>query len=169
MPDEFDRALDEALSSYGRPPERSGLEQRVLAHATQPRRAKYFWPVVACAACLLIAAALFWPTLHNSTLPAVRHLQNGLPPQLTANDRSHQRSDWDSGKVLQTALPKPRRRHDPSPRQPQFPTPSPITSEERALLRLANSNPNELAQLKQPAQSLEVAPIVIEPLEKEEN
>lgn len=144
MVDELDLVIDAALTA---PPADAHLAQRVLARAgAAPRRKLWRWiaPCAAAAAAVVVAIAV-WPDLP-------------LPPPAPL------------GTTLLRTVPLRAPRQEPpvaahSHRVPQsatFPTPSPLSAEERALLRLA-ATPEAFAK-PFTGDPIEIAPIEITPL-----
>lgn len=145
MVDELDRTIDAALAA---PPANVHLAQRVLARVeAAPRRSPWRWvmPSVAAAAAVVWVAIAVWPDLP-------------LPPPAPL------------GTTLLRTVPLRAPRQEPpvaahSHRVPQsatFPTPSPLSAEERALLRLA-ATPEAFAK-PFTGDPIEIAPIEITPL-----
>lgn len=162
--DGLDDALDRALASYGEAPERDGLERRVLAKVNE--RATRRHPVRGFAIAAIGAAAaavcwLLWPEMPKTAVhpkPAVTALSmRTIPPR-------------DAAVVLPRAA---KRRHIPKkpvePKLAQFPAPSPMSGEERALVRLATGDPKniprELMHSGDPIEPLRIEAIEIKPLE----
>jgi hypothetical protein len=160
--DEFDDLIDGALATYSAAEPLAGLEDRILRRVTAdvtPRRAAplRWWLAAAIPAlAALVALAVLLrsgpqpqPPPNRETArvatPA-RKLPEPAPPAAPAQRRP--------------ALPKPA---PPLPKLRQFPAPSPITAEDRALLLVAQSYPDEL--LKQPVERIEIPPIEIAPLQ----
>jgi len=113
--EEQDDLLREALASYaGREP-RPGIEQRVLRRARSPRiAARSGWAVVLLAtACVIVMTMI--PRQETLEIPLPRIAPE--PPVLAKFEAPH-------------AIERPER----------FPTPSPLTREERMLLTLADSD-----------------------------
>lgn len=144
MTDELDRMIDAALAA---PPADVHLAQRVLARVeTAPRRRLWLWiaPCAAAAAAVVIAIAV-WPdpplprpeSLGTTTLHAIP-LRTALqaPPVV--------------------ALPRR------ASRSATFPAPSPLSAEERALLRLT-ATPDAFAK-PLTGDPIQIAPIEITPL-----
>ena len=165
MPDELDRLLDEALSTYTAAPERPGLEARLLARLPQRKSHLAFrWMYLAAAAAIVLG--LFFLPRHPPrassktpaaiTVPVVAPLPLAPPANLALA-------------IAPKPSPRKRRalsRHDPLPKRPVFPTPLPLSPQEHALLEVARLRPEMLKDLNQPLRPLEIAPIIIEPLDK---
>lgn len=129
--DELDRILDSALESYARGEPRPGLEGRVLARVAEARREPRFgwWGIAAVAAVCggLVLAIL----LRNQPLPPPPGIVRLNPPAPT----------------VRTATVTPAGRHRVRsltlPKREQFPTPAPLTAQERAMLRFAEQFPKQ--------------------------
>jgi hypothetical protein len=162
--DELDKILDNALSSYSREEPRPGLEGRVLnriREARERRRLRWLhWalatPVFAC----LLLAVTFWTTRDpapNSRKPApiVAKATPAPPPIAT--------------ETVQTTVTRRRLKPLHLPKREQFPTPAPLTAEERALLAFVVHSPKQAQQLLADTNShtmepLQIKEIQIEPL-----
>jgi hypothetical protein len=153
MPDELDKLIDGALSTYSTAEPLAGLEQRILNRA-RARRARWPWllAAVAVAAAILIAVQVRKPestpfvALAPPPAPVVAPVMPARP--LTpSRDRK--------GAVPHVARTLPKRQ--------VFPTETPLTHEERLLVQLAESHPQEL--VIRPADQIEIKPIEIAPLQ----
>lgn len=164
MPDEIDRLLDEALSEYAAAPDRPGLEERVLARVHQRNRGLRRWLFSASAAAAVLTAALIVLPLRVTEKPSPSIKVIEVVRKYTA-----------SPKVQQAVFPPkavPHKRHIRrryvDPKRPEFPTPTPLTPPERALLEIAKFQPAQLEALSRPMKPLDVSLIQIEPLDEEE-
>ena len=154
--DERDRLLDEALSSYSAEEPRPGLEQRVLnrirAEAGARRRAWAQWYIAIPALCLLAVVALVgWP--RREPAPAPRRPVAQAP-------------EVKKPVVVPTRMRKPARqprtRVAGLPKLEQFPSPSPLTEEERALLEFVMRSPKDAQAFLGDVEIQSVEPIRIE-------
>lgn len=151
--DELDRVLDVALAKYAAEP-RAGLEERVLANlrAETARGAERVWRrwcvLAAVVAALVIVAALSWrpgrsarPTNHvaiamPTTQPASTQVAASGEPREVRLQAGH-------------ALRKTRRHRAPDavvaaqPKLEQFPSPQPLSEQERALAMYVSQFPRE--------------------------
>lgn len=171
--DDLDRQLDCALATYGDPGPGSRLAAQVLtriAHerAAARRRVQWLWGagLSAAAACLLLFAVA---RLHRPP-HATPAIESPAPRALiaTAQPRAAQ-------PVLQAArrTKKPDTApatHSAAPRSAIFPTPSPLSHEEQAMIRLLQElPPDQRTQLleaqQQSAAPLQFASISIPPIE----
>jgi hypothetical protein len=147
---ELDRILDAGIASYGDAEPRMGLERRVLARVGARRRrwVCFGWAgVAAAAAAVLFAVALRpAPVLERpeplvALIPAAE-LKMSTPPSV----------------VRRVVKPRP----VPLPKQDVFPSVTPLTREERALVAWASKAP-ELFE-KPSMAPIEIPEIKIEPL-----
>jgi len=155
--DDLDLLLDSALASYADPGANSGLEQRVLAGLSmaretrkQPGRFELHrrrWLPVAAALSMAAGLLLVWLTLHTNEVgpksePQTAHTKRPLStpaiPQVSPTihpntAQRHHRS------VLRSALPPQDLATNaiPLPKRDVFPTPQPMTPQERALATVA--------------------------------
>lgn len=170
MPDELDRLLDDALSAYTAAPERPGLEERVLRRTREAKRRRNYWVTYGSLAAAIVIGLIFVmpsrfapqqippPTSekHAATLEAVPLVPKPTPaPAAMPAKRPVQK------RLIQ-------KRHT-EPKRYVFPTPSPLTTQETALLEIAHSQPAQLAVLSRPLQPLDIPLIQIEPLDKGKN
>jgi hypothetical protein len=163
-PDAVDRVLEEALSRYSSEEPLAGLEQRVLnrvrAEGATRRR---LWPrgVTLWAAGVVVAAgAAFVAVAVMRPIPVPMRVLQPLPkpvPQLVA-----------------VAARPAKKRNTPAglPRRREFPTPAPITREERALLALVEHAPDVareafLGLQPRTTEPIRLEEIKIEPLESD--
>jgi hypothetical protein len=182
--DEFDNILDDALAEYRDAEPLSGLESRVLRRVQeQPsrRRAWWGWSLAAGLAMALLAVAAWFelrdppyrplPTYQASTEQAAAQPSHNLRTEkdLIA-DLEKVRRDYSETFPADTLKQKRRASSKSTPvlavssRGEQFPAPAPLTSEERALLALAHSDPEALRTLPGNNKELAIAPITIQPL-----
>lgn len=162
MPDELDRLLDEALSAYVMAPDRPGLEKRVLARVSERNPGPKKWLVYVSAAAALMAGlsilgplrvtekrrpvpALEAAVSHHALVP--KAVQPAVIPVAPLSKRSLRKTRADA-------------------KQPGLLLASPLTSQERALLYIAQSSPAQLVALNRPTEPLAVPLIHIEPLVK---
>jgi hypothetical protein len=170
--DPLDEILDGALASYSKAPEREGLERRVLAKVnerpmrTHPLRRLAMPLGAAAAVCCLLWWAMPKMTIHprGPIAAASKTGKTGealivrtIPAPASAVVLAH------ASKLSNT----PKR--SSAPKLSRFPAPSPMSSEERALLRLATGDPKyiprELTRVGNRIEPLQIAAIEIKPLE----
>jgi hypothetical protein len=154
--DELDDLIDGALPGYSDASPIEGLEERVLCRiqsAGPPRRLA--WPLriafaVPALAVLVLAVAVprsWWNPLPPIVTPSPIHAALTAP-------------------VFKLQPPVPRRIH-PSralPKQPCFPSPVPMTDEERALAAWAGRAPREFSQAFADLRKRSEEPVAIQPL-----
>ncbi|HZQ54542.1 MAG TPA: hypothetical protein VFB14_20240 [Bryobacteraceae bacterium] len=146
---ELDEILDAGLKAYSAVQPRQGLERRVLGHVHSTRRfAWWHWvavavPVLACAVGLL----LWRQSEPVQTRPAtsVETSARAMAPV-----------------VRPVVVAKHVRRVGQTPKRMQFPTPAPLTREERALLEFVQRSPKEAAELLGETRDSEIKPIQIQ-------
>jgi hypothetical protein len=149
--DEFDSLLDAALANYANVEPPPGMDERIVARLrASDRRAGFGWwrwaavaiPVLAC------LVAVF----------AYRDRPPLEPPRVA----------WTVPPAPVLARPVAKRvrlaRPAPLPRREVFPTPTPLTSEERALLALVAQSPELARELLTPTEPKPIEPIKIEPI-----
>jgi len=165
----LDRLIDGALAGYAEAEPLAGLEERVLrrVHVAKSRRRRLFaW---ALGIGLAAAAAIVAIVMETRPAPVVRTVDVArvTPPQPQP--------------VMQQPLVRPQRarvirgraRPVPLPKLEQFPAPTPLTQEERALMAFVHRDPKEAEQVfgelrKQADQPIEIQPIEIAPLRSDE-
>ena len=158
--DRFDDILDAALASYTEECEPIGLQTRILARLEETRKPlRSLW----YAAAALVCACFCYMVLIQKPEPGSPERQ----PQPAAAP-STATSTMQPAAVASTVT-HTRRRRRTEEKRPQFPAPTPMTEEERALLKLARRHradiPTELAGLGAPIDRIEIAPVDVKPLE----
>jgi len=159
--DELDQLIDSALAGYVDAEPLAGLEQRVIDRvrlATRTRSlVRWASAAVALATVLLAVVATrpkpVQPLVGQAIRPAVL-LPGAVPQSQRQAERPAPRKQKSRNPATQTRLPK----------RDQFPTPAPLTAEERALIQLARFHPDE-AQSPSELRPIEIAPIEIAPLQ----
>lgn len=169
--DRLDEALDLALTSYGATPQREGLERRILSRISEsPSRTHSTGSfLMALAAAAVIAVCLSW-WMMRTTVTQTR-------PATTATLPVHKIEPPPAPAVLvprpatvlaSTGKPHRARKKITEPKLSRFPAPSPMTSEERALLELVahpKDIPPELSHLGGPVKPIYIAAVEIKPIE----
>lgn len=168
---ELEHLIDAALSSYSATEARPGLEQRILTNALteSPRRSQFAcaWTLaVPTAACLL--AFLFFAGRHNSHRNTLVATAVTTPATAPVSPRQTPATD---------SFPSPRKRSIPHqasappstvsqklPKEEVFPSPSPLTAEERAAIALVR-DPAPMPQQTDVAARVEITPIHIAELQ----
>jgi hypothetical protein len=161
--DTLDRELDAALSQYAAVEPRTGLEERVLAnlrierqHAA--RRAWWRWPAVAAlAAAIVLAVSLLWRS--ESTLNIT--VQHPPAPAQTNDHAGTQRANNGGGGSNSRPVVEAVRTSKPhavghsmapvasSPKLEQFPSPQPLSEQEKILARYVAKFPEHAALIAQ--------------------
>jgi hypothetical protein len=139
----LDTRIDAALAKYAGVEPRAGLEERILAHLRAQGKTSatvVWWPWAGVvAAAILIAVLLLWK-LERPTDRIVRHqpsLQQGTQPQVAA----HPALPKIEQPAVRASLRRSRRRVAREtieiavePKLDQFPSPQPLTPEEKMLV-----------------------------------
>ena len=152
--DDLDRALDAALAKYSAVEPRAGLEDRVLANlrTEQSRETTHNWwrwtLAAVLATAVVVAVAMGW----RSSRPIQPVIANH-PPTETQNPPEPERQAVNHG---ENAVPSPHHRtvrrtitHQSNavaaanPKLDQFPSPQPLSEQERALARYVRDFPQE--------------------------
>lgn len=177
----LDRLLDSALADYADPGPDSGLESRILSgiptetHAT-PRHRRLAWAIaLPAAAILLLFIRISHPWTHRtSTMPQQANVSHRSTPFIATVN--HPRPQVAQTRNSDALLQKDRPRHKalaarpvPLPKLDLFPTPQPLTPQERALVDFAshasNSERESLIAAQQQANApLQISAIQIKPL-----
>jgi len=167
--------LDCALVIYSQEEPRPGFEERVLANlrSAQPRPRWHVRMVYACAAMLLLGAALYgrwWVGLRGSDRAsqqtAPRSITKTIPAPVTVGGRPHakapERNQEQIVKRVRTAPPRKERLH--AAVGSQLPAPRPLSNQEKLLLAFARANPKEVEssiawqeQMRRPPESAPVS------------
>jgi hypothetical protein len=158
-----EQLLEAALKRYADAEPRPGLETRLLATiaAERPEREqnrgwRAWWTWAAVAAVALIAIAITVAVTRESKQPLTRVIAQRAPvqqrpaPSVTPSDQQQVAAV----KVPTKGTPRAPRittapvlvahssgRSAPAPKRPQFPTPEPLTEQERLLLAYARATP----------------------------
>ena len=158
--DELDRVLDEGLASYLSREPRPGLENRVLsrvrAEGARRRIPRWVFAIPALAG-LVFLVMVFRPVAPPAPKLVVRtEIRNVVPDVPVVKPRKIRKSP-------RRALPK----------RDAFPTPTPLTAEERALLAFIKRSPEQARELFSPPpqqsdESIRIDEIRIDPLEMDE-
>ncbi|HVP46741.1 MAG TPA: hypothetical protein VMT32_09165 [Bryobacteraceae bacterium] len=166
---DLDRMIDTALAGYSSAQPLEGLEERVLNRVRlSARRRVIGWAVAMAVVASVVVAAIF-VRIPRAAVPAgqdVARVQTPAPPRLvpeTLRIAPKQRR----GRIVTKRAEPPR----PLPRLEQFPSPTPMTTEERALLAFVEHHPDEAKQLvtqqQKSGEPIEIQPIQIAPLQSD--
>jgi hypothetical protein len=151
--DQLDRTLDAALAKYASAEPREGLEERILANLREAttrdtRRAWWNWGFAVVAAVLAIVAVAVWQWNQPAQPPIAAH-PSRLKQVPVAPDLANR--DGDSAPPTRAA---PRRtvRHQPerevvtaNPKLEVFPSPLPLSEQEKILAAYVSQYPNHAA------------------------
>lgn len=160
QPDNLDEALDAALATYSGEPE-SGTVRARLLRAIDDENNRRRRLLHGAAAALLAASVplVFW--LHR----AVPSIQEREKPQLQASRVQPPISP--PLFVAQQREPKQHKRR-PARKLSPFPSPAPMTQEERALVQFVAADPRrippELLDPDAPIRPIQIAAVEVEPL-----
>jgi hypothetical protein len=151
----LDELLDSALSAYSEVEPRSGLETRILARVREagspvvqgPRSWRWWWTGAAAAVAVLLGVFLF--VRYSVIQPAMDHVGQNTQPAPEVTPRTP-----DTAPVISAKNPSPRRGKriprqaetvalNPEPRQTLFPTPTPLSEQEKLLLSYYARTPRE--------------------------
>jgi hypothetical protein len=176
--DEFDQILDEALAKYSAAEPLAGMEHRILERVRmQAKRNRKTWRWGVFAACTALLAVAAWIGLREPDRREIAPMQTATaqPQRLPVEP---QPKNTNASPPITPTRPLIARVHSRGPNvagekvlestgrtRPEFPTPEPLNSEERALLALAQTHPEVLSRLADhDDQEIAIAPINIQPL-----
>jgi hypothetical protein len=150
--EEIDRALDLALAKYAAAEPRTGLEERVLAslHAELEHARDHAWGrwgvVAVFATIVLVVLGLAWITMRPA--PAIARRPPSLAPSAesptpqTAPTRPPAR-----GPAAKAVAHRSRPAAPAYPKLDQFPSPQPLSDQERILANYVEANPHHAVLL----------------------
>jgi hypothetical protein len=159
--DEFDRMLDAALAKYAAVEPRTGLEERVLANlraeqARVPDDAWWRWSAIAAVAAVIVVAMALslrsdkpsHPVVANHPATPIQAPKERGTEILSIAHRSGTRP------ARSTTAPKPAMRPSPpevamarAPKLEQFPSPQPLSEQEKLLQNYVAENPEQAVLL----------------------
>ena len=159
--DEFDRMLDAALAKYAAVETRTGLEERVLANlraeqARVPDHAWWRWSAIAAVAAVIVVAMALSLRSHKPSHPVVA---NHPPTPIQApKERGTEILSIAHRSGTRPARPstgrKPEIRPSPpevaiarAPKLEQFPSPQPLSEQEKLLQNYVAENPQQAVLL----------------------
>ena len=175
-----DELLDRALARYQSAEPRPGLEERVLARLRAGKRSAasfvWAWRLLATAGALaIIAGALYiarrgGESAAPQTVPRASQPAKALAPTVPAEARtSAPRTGLRAGRAVPAT---PARDRVAVPRPKQFPSPAPLSEQEKLLLRYVQETPKTelMALQKSPRfpEELKIEELRIPPLEFKE-
>jgi hypothetical protein len=178
--DEFDKILDEALIEYRGAEPLSGLEDRVLRRLQDRRRNRGAWLTWSLATALAIALfaviAWFLPKKHGPEQAeqpsSTQWTSASMPENIAAEPPKHigdlpRKVHRERHSVVTVNSNPIAAVRTGSVIREQFPSPAPLSSDERVFLRLARTDPQVLQTLPQRDAEIAIAPIEIKPLAEE--
>jgi hypothetical protein len=144
--DDLDLLLDAALRSYADPGADSGLEQRILrnvaGHAATTARHPWRSPLLWAAGLSLVAACLLLVFVSAPRPKAVQHTANTQAaverrpqPDTAATSRRSQTAQLHRKRLAPHSIPQ----STAAPKLAVFPTPMPLSAEERELVLLVGA------------------------------
>jgi hypothetical protein len=160
----LDSELDAALAKFAAVEPRAGLEERVLAnlHAERARAAEHSlwrWPAFAAlAAVIIVALSVAWRsgkpaqkiTMQPQAVPMQATKQvvtqvanNGEPGSIRTHDTGPQR------RLKPRVISYPATVVAPAPKLDQFPSPQPLSEQEKILARYVANYPGQAALIAQ--------------------
>lgn len=175
--DQFDGILGEALAEYREAEPLAGIEDRILERIRlqpEPRHRWWYWAAAAAAlAVLLVAVWMGQRTSHRRegvAVPVAR--EQALPANPVQKTAQAPEAKTKTMKPQIAKVSRPRRKNPETQLEAgrhmrrEFPEPALLNREERALLALANSRPDELSRLTRADgdKEIDIAPIAIAPL-----
>ncbi|MGD0697777.1 MAG: hypothetical protein ABSB82_23425 [Terriglobia bacterium] len=179
--DQFvDELLDAGLARYGNVTPRPGLEGRILAnvHAEQGGRAWFAWAgglASGAVAAAVILGVLELPHLRIPPPPPVPFVQRGAATNVLAPVVSPAQPTHVPHGTLTPAHPVAgvtARTLAPEPHLAQFPSPQPLTDQERLLIEYVRHTPAEILSARATESTvipeLEIKELEITPLETEQ-
>jgi hypothetical protein len=160
----LDRALDAALVGYTAVDPRPGIEERILAnlyaaHERATQHSWWRWPAAAAlAAVIVLAASLAWRTgkpvqkITTQSSPAPVQADKHVGTQVADNSEpnSPRPHDASTGRRLQPhAVSYPATVVAPALKLDQFPSPQPLSEQEKILARYVANYPKHAALIAQ--------------------
>jgi hypothetical protein len=164
--DELDRELDMALAKYAAVEPRAGLEDRVLANVRAersriPDRVWWRWSVAgALAAVVVVALTLAWrsgrpsppvvenypaPTIPSAPKPATQMPSNGGVKQILGSQAESRERATLRRPVIRRAQPEAHA--SANPKLDQFPSPQPLSEQEKLLAKYIEQYPERAVLL----------------------
>jgi hypothetical protein len=158
--DELDRVLDAALAKYAAAEPRAGLEERVLANlraerAPVPDRAWWRWSVIAALAAVFLVALALRRSGRPSD-PVVANQPAGVggtaespATQVVSKDEGNQAYPQERKTIRRTGARRPRSGAVMvgNPKLDQFPSPQPLSEQEKILRSYVAENPEQAVLL----------------------
>lgn len=174
-PDNLDRLLDSALTTYARAGSGIDLETRILTGIERVRtrrraRNPLLWGgVLALAASILLLLVVNTRSPHISRTTQTQHPLTARTPAGLEEPAPHATTPSKPHRVDAIACRR-RARPSPLPKLAVFPSPQPLNAEETALVHLANKTTDEERKgirdaQRKTAEPLHIAAISIPPIE----
>jgi hypothetical protein len=172
--EELDRLIDAALTSYASP--ETGVEARVLARIAEARRSRQVrgWLIagsgLALAASILLLFGFNTRLAHTPVTTNQTERLAAAAPAIAVKPVPHLASPTEPRRRAAAEHLRTGTRLPGIPKLAVFPTPAPLSAEERALVRLATETTSEerknlLEARQQAAEPLHIASISIPPIE----
>jgi hypothetical protein len=164
----LDRELDAALAKFAAVEPRTGLEERVLVNlrAEQKPAAEHSWgrwPVLGAMAAVVIvvAVSLMWKpgkptpdiTAHPPATTEQGDQQTGM--HIAANDMGTRAHPTATKRPTRPGVRHPQALVASGPRLDQFPSPRPLSEEEKLLVRYVQDFPHEAVMIAKEQAELE--------------
>ena len=159
MPDEKDRRLDEwlddGLQQYGQAEPRFGLEDRVLASVRAERERRdtrqwRWWPALATVTAMIVVGTFFGIRSQQRTSPSVARTQATPGQEMPEAPSQAEIARRPTG---QARVSSRRGWHEPvqaaGARQEQFPSPQPLSEQEKILARYVLHFPQQASLMAQ--------------------
>jgi hypothetical protein len=167
--DKLDRLIDGALASYADVEPLAGLEDRVVnrVRVVGARRRIFGWGMGLAVAASVVVVGIGIRTEHRTTPKATSTAATiRLGPVAVAKEPPA------ASERVRRSVPKRLARPRELPKLEQFPIPSPMTTEERALVGFVQRDPIEAQQIfadlrKRADEPIEIQPIEILPLQSD--
>ncbi len=172
---EFDRIIDRALTTYSEAQPLEGLADRVLnrvrGSGSTPRRFRGWEWVVTASGLVVLASIVFTLEPRRGTVPKEIHpanFQAATQPVLTTKSENAQLEP--SPRLREVTRTKHPMKRYFLPKQEQFPSPTPLSSEERVLVAFVKRDPARALKLFASSQNdradqeIQIEPIQIKPL-----
>jgi hypothetical protein len=178
-----DELMDSALAQQRAEEPRAGLEARILGHvraaASQRSSRKGLWVAVTATAALVMIVAFYMARRPHGAAVDTSHAVNAVtapPPQKTLTANSGATPNARAAPSVHEPKLTARRENKPSRRvqahhwPSQFPTPAPLTEEQKALVQYVRETPPKvlaepILKAELTVQHVEIKPLEIPPLE----
>ena len=146
--DDLDRVLNTALATYATVEAGEGLDQRILANLRSQEssaRSKWWtWGLLAAALAIVIVTVAWRfnghtrPSIANHPATKQTPVESAIPKKAT--DHIAQNAVLARHPVVRKAVPS-----DPNPKLDQFPSPQPMSDQEKILAMYINQDPDHAA------------------------